>query len=246
MVVRRSCVRYVKEFYTLVCCLPQEPYSCETLLITFQPENQPHGPGTRTLFRWVWFFCLSYRDSLCEELRRCCGSGNSQNKCQGTCILAFPFWCVNNLVSLGISFPICKMRVCLTACCWWWCCLLLQEAFCIIPGWKKMEEESSAPLTSADKPGQQLCETQHESWPEPFRCFQPVRVRGWERGGGRGWGKGVGTGYVYNQAMWVSNDYWIHRCLFLVLVQSLKIEGLTSLDESHFVVLVVMCPGWYT
>lgn len=86
-------------------------------------------------------FCFSPRDSLWEELRRCSGSGNSQNKCQETCILAFPFWCVNNLVSPGISFPICKTRVCRTACWWWWWCrhqsLLSKGALCVIPGCKR-------------------------------------------------------------------------------------------------------------
>lgn len=63
---------------------------------------------------------------------------------------------------------------------------------------KKMEEGSSVPLPSADKPGQQLCETQNAyRWLE---SFQPFSICGsvWVRMGG-------GTGYVYNQAMWVSD-----------------------------------------
>lgn len=39
-------------------------------------------------------------------------------------------------------------------------------------------EESSAPLSSADKPGQQLCETQQGYWLEPFRSFSACECVG--------------------------------------------------------------------
>lgn len=63
-----------------------------------------------------------------------------------------------------------------------------------------------APLSSADKPGQKLGETQLPYWPEPFESLLACE-RAWVRRRRRRWArKGRRNRYVYNQTMWVSND----------------------------------------
>lgn len=49
-----------------------------------------------------------------------------------------------------------------------------------------MEAGSSAPLSSADKPGQQLCETLLQYWLEPFESSSACESA-WVRRGRRNW-----------------------------------------------------------